>query len=117
MDDPVGQGGSNMRKPRDYDSELKALGDKARDLRRRKVAQLGELVIATGADTLDAETLAGALLGAAANTDMVRKEEWRGAGEVWFRKAAGAGARVGRDRSGDAPDPGGLPPAGSKAGA
>ena len=40
-----------MRKPRDFDAELKALGDEARDLRNRKVQQLGELVIATGADT------------------------------------------------------------------
>ena len=26
-----------MRKPRDFDTELKALGDKARDLKSRKV--------------------------------------------------------------------------------
>lgn len=39
-----------MRKPRDYDAELKALVDKARELKTRKVQQLGELVIATGAD-------------------------------------------------------------------
>jgi DNA-binding protein H-NS len=37
-----------MRKPRDFDAELKALGDKARDLKNRKVQQLGELVIVTG---------------------------------------------------------------------
>jgi DNA-binding protein H-NS len=37
-----------MRKPRDFDAELKALGDKARDLKSRKVQRLGELVIATG---------------------------------------------------------------------
>jgi len=37
-----------MRKPRDYDAELKALEDKARELKTRKVQQLGELVIATG---------------------------------------------------------------------
>nr|WP_269147192.1 conjugal transfer protein TraD [Paracoccus denitrificans] len=50
-----------MRKPRDYDAELKALEDKARELKTRKVQQLGELVIATGADALTAEELAGAL--------------------------------------------------------
>ena len=44
-----------MRKPRDYDSELKALGDKARQLKERKVQQLGELVTATGADALPIE--------------------------------------------------------------
>jgi hypothetical protein len=51
-----------MRKPRDFDAELKALGDKARDLKSRKVLRLGELVIATGADALSAEELAGALI-------------------------------------------------------
>ena len=51
-----------MRKPRDFDGELKALQDKARDLKSRKVQQLGELVIATGADTLTADELAGALI-------------------------------------------------------
>ena len=46
-----------MRKPRDYDAELKALEDKARELKTRKVQQLGELVIATGADALTADEL------------------------------------------------------------
>jgi hypothetical protein len=32
-----------MRKPRDYDAELRALEDKARDLKNRKVQHLGEL--------------------------------------------------------------------------
>ena len=48
-----------MRKPRDIDAELKALGDKARDLKSRNVQQLGKLVIATGADALSADELAG----------------------------------------------------------
>ena len=51
-----------MRKPRDFDGELKALQDKARDLKSRKVQQLGELVIATGADNLNVDELAGALI-------------------------------------------------------
>ncbi|MBW4655697.1 MAG: conjugal transfer protein TraD [Kaiparowitsia implicata GSE-PSE-MK54-09C] len=37
--------------------------------------QLGELVIATGADATDAETLAGALLVIAETTDAARKGE------------------------------------------
>ena len=45
-----------MRKVRDYDAELKALGDKARALKAKRVEQLGQLVAATGADALDAET-------------------------------------------------------------
>lgn len=44
-----------MRKPRDFDAELKALDDKAKELKARKVQQLGELVIATGADSLSPE--------------------------------------------------------------
>ena len=51
-----------MRKLRDFDGELKALQDKARDLKSRKVQQLGELVIATGADSLSVDELAGALI-------------------------------------------------------
>jgi hypothetical protein len=51
-----------MRKPREFDGELKALQDKARDLNSRKVQQLGELVIATGADSLGVDELAGALI-------------------------------------------------------
>ena len=39
-----------MRKVRDYDAELKALNDKARALKARKIEQLGALVVATGAD-------------------------------------------------------------------
>ncbi|WP_443030605.1 conjugal transfer protein TraD [Sphingomonas sp. RT2P30] len=51
-----------MRKPRDYDAELKALTEKARQLKERKVRQLGELVIATGADVLSIDELTGLLL-------------------------------------------------------
>jgi len=51
-----------MRKPRDFDAELKALEGKARDLKARKVQKLGELVISTGADALTADELAGALI-------------------------------------------------------
>ena len=54
-----------MRKPRNFDAELKALEDKARDLKSGKVQQLGELVIATGADSLGTDELAGALIFAA----------------------------------------------------
>ena len=50
--------GEAMRKVRDYDAELKVLGDKARALKAKRIEQLGQLVAATGADTLDAEILA-----------------------------------------------------------
>jgi len=53
-----------MRKPRDIDAELKALQDKQRSLKLKRITQFGELVTATGGDALDLETLAGALLDA-----------------------------------------------------
>lgn len=74
-----------MRKPRDYDSELKALGDKARRLKERKVQHLGELVVACGADALSPEHLAGALLGLAAEIDPTTKEGWRQRGAAFFQ--------------------------------
>ena len=77
-----------MRKPRDIDSELKALEAKAKTLKERRVRQLGELVIATGADALDAEILTGALLGAVAMKDTNAKEGWRKTGAGFFRRGA-----------------------------
>ncbi len=74
-----------MRKPRDFDSELKALADKAKAIKERRVRQLGELVAATGADALDADLLAGALLDAIANKDAVAREGWRKTGAAFFR--------------------------------
>ena len=74
-----------MRKPRDFDSELKALADKAKQLKERRVRDLGALVMATGADALDAETLAGALLDAVANTDKAIGEGWRKRGGAFFQ--------------------------------
>jgi hypothetical protein len=75
-----------MRKPRDIDSELKALEAKAKTLKERRVRQLGELVIATGADQIDTEMLAGALLGAVATQDASTKEGWRKAGASFFQR-------------------------------
>ncbi len=76
-----------MRKPRDIDSELKALEAKAKTLKERRVRQLGQLVIATGADALDAEMLTGALLGAVAIKDTNVKEGWRKAGAGFFQRS------------------------------
>ena len=74
-----------MRKPRDFDTELKALADKTRQLKERRVRQLGELVAATGADTLDADLLAGALLDLVATKDTATKEGWRKRGAAFFQ--------------------------------
>lgn len=73
-----------MRKPRDFDAELQALTDKAKALKTKKQGQLGELVIATGADALSIEQLAGALI-EAARSDAARKEAWRKSGASFFR--------------------------------
>ena len=73
-----------MRKPRDFNAELKSLTDKARQLKSRKQSQLGELVMATGVDSLSAEELAGALLTIATTSDSAIKEAWRKRGAAFF---------------------------------
>jgi Conjugal transfer protein TraD len=87
-----------MRKVRDYDAELKALGDKAKALKARKVEQLGTLVAMTGADALDIETLAGALLDAVASKDTDAKEAWRTKGTAFFQRR---GRKSGKTAPGD----------------
>jgi DNA-binding protein H-NS len=75
-----------MRKPKDYGAELKALEDKARELKARKVRELGDLVIATGADLLAPEELAGALIVLAETTDPAKREAWAKRGAAMFRQ-------------------------------
>jgi hypothetical protein len=77
-----------MRKPRDFDAELKALSDKARALKNRKVRRLGELVIATEADCLSPDELAGALIMLAETKDTVEKEAWAKRGAAFFQGRA-----------------------------
>jgi Conjugal transfer protein TraD len=91
-----------MRKPRDFDSELKALGDKAKLLKGRKVLQLGELVIATGADTVDPETLTGALLAVVKTKDTKEREAWRASGAAFFQRQSRAADRGTSPNSGGA---------------
>ncbi len=74
-----------MRKVRDSDAELKALGDKARALNAKRFEQLGQLVAATGADALNLEELAGVLLDAASTKDTGAKEAWRAKGAAFFQ--------------------------------
>ena len=101
-----------VRKPRDFDAELKALSDKARALRDRKLVQLGELAVATGADALPVEMLAGAMLAAAQSKDPAMKETWRKSGAAFFqRKARGTYNSADRDASGGAADHGNAQPA------
>ena len=102
-----------MRKPRDIDAELRALQERQKTLKTRKVIQLGELVQATGADSLDVDTLTGVLIDAVqrAQDDAKAKEAWRRRGEAFFRgessaRRNGAGDVAPRAR-GDQP---GAPP-------
>jgi DNA-binding protein H-NS len=74
-----------MRQPRDYDSELKALNDKGKQLKERKVQQLGELVSVTGADRLDAQALVGALLAIAEVNSPSEIEGRRARGLAFFQ--------------------------------
>jgi len=107
-----------MRKPRDYDSELKALETKARQLKARRQSQLGELVIASGADVLSPEELAGALLAAAATSDRATKEAWRKSGVALFSDARTKPASsASRDHSGAAQNEGSAPSSRSEPGA
>ncbi|WP_230628524.1 conjugal transfer protein TraD [Sphingomonas sp. Leaf37] len=107
-----------MRKPRDYDSELKALEDRARQLKDRRIRQLGELVIATGADGLTSEQLAGALLAAMNTTDDATKEAWTRAGAAFFQRGAATGRKATRDNGkGTATDADRTQPDAAEAGA
>jgi hypothetical protein len=81
-----------MRKPRDFDAELKALDDRARRLKDQRLRQLGELVIACGADTFRPETLAGALL-ALKDANASTTEVWRQRGAAFFQRAPRKPAR------------------------
>ena len=92
-----------MRKVRDYDAELKALGDKARALKAKKVQQLGELVTSTGADALDPDTLAGVLLAAVESVDAEEREAWRSRGAAFFQRR---GRKAGKGNAGGRQDGG-----------
>lgn len=107
-----------MRKVRDYDAELKALDDKARALKAKRIEQLGQLVAATGADALHAETLAGVLLDAIGSKDAGAKEAWRAKGAAFFQRRGKKGGGAAAIDGSDTPaEPGGDAAGGSDAAA
>ena len=107
-----------MRKPRDFDAELKALEGKTRDLKNRKVQQLGELVISTGADALSAEELAGALIVLTETKDAGKREAWAKRGAAFFHgRSRRAAPSPDRDTGGASTQPSGAQPTSSDAGA
>ena len=91
-----------MRKVRDYDAELKALSDKARQIKARKVEQLGALVVATGADALDLEVIAGMLRHGVMEAQVESvKESWRAEGATFLKSRGRKGnGPAGGDRTG-----------------
>jgi hypothetical protein len=107
-----------MRKPKDFDGELKALQDKARDLKSRKVQQLGELVIATGADSLSTDELAGALIVLTETKDAAKREAWAKRGAAFFQSRTRRPMPAAeRHTSGASAQPGGAQPASNRKGA
>ena len=101
-----------MRKPKDFDAALRTLTDKTKALKENKRRQLGELIVATGADALDIEILAGGLLAMVETSDAGQKAAWRKRGADFFRgkereSADGTGSDAERPTardSGRAPD-------------
>jgi Conjugal transfer protein TraD len=94
------------------------LGTKARDLKSRKVQQLGELVIATGADTLTANELAGALIVLAETKEAGKWEGWARRGAAFFQsRARRTGPTTDRNPVGPPTQPSGAQPASSRKGA
>jgi hypothetical protein len=107
-----------MRKPRDFDAELKTLGDKARDLKSRKVQQLGELIIVTGADSLSVDELAGALIVLTETKDAGKREACARRGAAFFQSRARRNVpTTDRNTDGTQPQPSGAQPASSRKGA
>jgi hypothetical protein len=109
---------TTMRKPRDFDAELKSLEDKAKDLKARKVQQLGELIISTGADALNANELAGALIVLAETKDAGKREAWAKRGAAFFQgRTRRSAPSADRDANGAPSQPGGTQSASGGAGA
>jgi type II secretory pathway component PulK len=109
---------TTMRKPRDFDAELNALTNKARDLKSRKIQQFGELVIATGADSLSADELAGALIVLAETKEAGKREAWARRGAAFFQGRSRRNAKASkRDVGGASAEQNGTQPASSRKGA
>jgi len=93
------------------------LRDKARDLKSRKVQQLGELVIATGADAPSANELAGALIMLAETKDSGKREAWARRGAAFFQRRSRRNApATDRDTDGAPAQPSGAQPASGRKG-
>lgn len=105
-----------MRKPRDIDSELSTLAERAKLLKDKRVRQFGELVTSTGADALPVEILAGALLAIGDATESER-EAWHVRGAASFQKGGGTALRARAKRGGGAARASGTQPSDADEGA
>lgn len=85
-----------MRKVRDFDAELKALNERSKLLRTRRIQQFGELIEATGAAVLEPDLLAGALLAVVAEKDKATTTAWSEAGARFFRETSRRSSRRAR---------------------
>ena len=97
-----------MRKVRDFDAELKALNERAKLLRTRKIQQFGELIEATGADVLEPDLLAGALLDVVAEKNKATTTAWSEAGARFFRETSRRSSRGSRGGSQSSEAPAGA---------
>jgi hypothetical protein len=97
-----------MRKVRDFDAELRDLDERRKQVQQRKIQQYGELIEATGADALDPNLLAGALLAAVAEKDAGVTSAWTNRGARFFRETSRKSSRraAGTRASGKAASPG-----------
>jgi hypothetical protein len=82
---------------------MKALNERAKLLKERKLHQFGELVIGTGADVLAIDVLAGAMLVAVDTKDTTTLEGWRKRGAAFFQSAGRSAARRNRGDARGAP--------------
>jgi hypothetical protein len=81
------------------------------------VRQLGELVIAAGADTLTAEELAGALIVLAETKEAGKREAWAKRGAAFFQSRARRNATAtDRNMDGARAQPSGAQPASGRKG-
>ena len=72
----------------------------------RKLYQLGELAVTTGADALPVDVLAGALLSAAQAKDAVTREGWHARGSAFFQQTRRKQRSIGASASGASPSSG-----------
>jgi len=99
-----------MRQPRNYDAALRALTERARALKTKKVTQLGEVMIAVGAGELEPEIIAGMLLASLDQMTPAQQADWRARGEAFFRerrpRRAASAASKGAETGDQDPRPG-----------